>query len=513
MTARSVQLQSTSHVLLTKEKDILTQETEVADKIRETSEEALRVIREQEKKLVLELKDRSTSSSSVLKNMSTQVERNRRSIDQITEYANGVLSDSMSPDMISSYQDLISEMDSVLEESLLLGNGDISMTSLQFLPSKRRVKLGRLRHKEDTENLLAELRENGSSLESSMNSTKSFGINSLRQRKENRFAPGETLTLSSQPHIQLISCFGKQGARPGEFNSPGDVCFLPTSGNSTAESFVVADTNNNRLQVFSTQGTFIKVIGEGQIKPWGVAITKKLHIVVSDALDKCIKIFNMEGLCLQKFGKFLCPSGIAVNSAGNFVVTDFFSASVYVIDNTGKALSKFDFRTDSDAHMSGRSHVSVSKRDRLVISDTSNNRIKIFNKSGHLIHHVLSTDINMSSNSGVCTDHLGNVFIADTLGSQISILNKEGKLLSHLDFKSGMRNFASGGKPDESGFNGDPTGLAISRNGHLILTYSKSNQVQVYKLVYKQCALQLKVPRSQEESNTANHCPVHSVKF
>ena len=511
MTVRSTQLHKISEKLHSKETDVLTMETELLEMIRGASEDAIRAVREEEKKLVLELKDRSKSNTSIIKNLKIQNDRSRQNIENIREYSLSVLSGTLSPDMISSYQDLVTQMDLILEDSLTLGTGDVNVTSLQFIKSKSKNKLGKLKHREQSSHTT---NDTGLDLDNSLNSTRSFTAIGSKPRRKGKHGFKDTLTLSSQPHIQLTSCFGKQGTRPGEFNSPGDVCFLPSNGKYQSDSFIVADTNNNRLQIFNTFGTFVKVIGEGQIKPWGVTVTKNSNIVISDTLDKCIKIYNMEGLCLQKFGKFLCPCGIAVNKDGNFVATDFFSASVYVIDITGKALHKFDFRTDSDAHMSGRSHICITKNDNLVISDMSNNSVKLFDRSGNLLHQMLCQDIQMSSTSGVCQDQTGNILIADTLGSKITILNKEGKAVSHLDVKSGMRSCYLSNKQDELGFNGDPTGIAVSAKGNLVLTYSKSNEVHVYKLANKQCSLLLKLAGSDSERVDHNdRCPIQSVKF
>ena len=475
---RSAEFLKVSERLQSKETDILTQETDILQNIREVSEEAVKTIREEEKKLVLEIRDRSKSTATVIKNLKSQNDQTRENIEGIKDYALSVLSGTLSPDMISSYQDLATQMNLTLEDSLTLGTGDVNVTSVQFIRSKSKYKLGKLKHREESNNSLR--KEPSLDLDTSLNSAKSFSSLEAKPRKKGKNKSRESLTY--QPLLKLTTCFGKQGTRPGEFNSPGGICFLPSNGGYRSDSFIVADTNNNRLQIFNNLGTFVKVIGEGQIKPWGVTVTKNSNIVISDTLDKCIKIFNMEGMCLQKFGKFLCPCGIAVNSDGNFVVTDFFSASVYVIDITGRALRKFDFRNDADAHMSGRSHICITKNDTLVISDMSNNSVKMFDKSGNLLYQIQCQDIQMSSTSGVCVDQTGNILVADTLGSKITILHREGEVASHLDFKSGMRTSYLSNKQDELGFNGDPTGIAVSPKGNLVLTYSKSNQVHVYEL-------------------------------
>ncbi len=552
LNVRSTQLQRASEKLTAKERDIFTKQTKIVEKIHEVSEETIKRVRGEEKKLIMELKDRTRSNISSIRKIRNQMDHTRENMENIQEYSMSALDGDLTADLISSYQDLIGQIDAVLEKSLMSGKGEVQVTSLQFLKAKSKIKLGRIKHREQAhditvkDSVVSELKQ----LSPRYHSPK------LREKgkhgKKLKNTSSERVTMSSQPSLQQLSSFGRFGTRVGEFNSPGDVCFLPRSRGQT-ESFVVADINNNRLQIFNINGTFVKTIAEGQIKPWGITTTKDGNIVVSDTLEKCIKIFNQEGRCLQKFGKFLCPCGVAINSDGHFVVTDFFSASVYIIDISGKMLRKFDFRDDCDEHMSGQSNICVSRSDNIIISDISNKSIKLYDNTGRPLYSVQCNDIQMTSNNGICLDHHGNLLIADPLGSKVTMLSKEGQIISHFDIKTecainpnGIAEIGNTSQrhlsPSESqvlidstgiecfglapnrlannemALNGmaenevAPTGIAVSAKGHFVCTYSKSNQVNVYKLRNKQCALVLRLP-TNEGTEVETSCSAQQVQF
>ena len=151
---KSAEFLKMSETLHSKETDILTQETDILENIREASEEAVKTIREEEKKLILEIKDRSKSTTTIIKNLKSQNDQTRENIESIKDYASSVISGTLSPDMIPSYHDLVTQMHLILENSLTVGTGEVNVTSVQFFRSKSKHKLGKLKHREEGDNSL-----------------------------------------------------------------------------------------------------------------------------------------------------------------------------------------------------------------------------------------------------------------------------------------------------------------------------------------------------------------------
>ena len=108
-----------------------------------------------------------------------------------------------------------------------------------------------------------------------------------------------TLLLSSLINIQTADAqvyfglkFGTYGSGDGQFNSPKGVAV-----DSTGKIYV-ADMLNYRIQVFSSNGTFLFKFGtygsgDGQFDgPYGVAVDSTGKIYVSDLGNSRIEVFS-----------------------------------------------------------------------------------------------------------------------------------------------------------------------------------------------------------------------------
>ena len=117
----------------------------------------------------------------------------------------------------------------------------------------------------------------------------------------------------SNNRIQLFSsdgtylkCFGNEGVKEGEFDSPTGITY------SNNGNIVVADSRNNRLQIFTGQGKYLSQITDegGDLDQrfhfsWGVSTDSEGNIIVADSDSHLIKIFSQSGQFLKKFGKDL----------------------------------------------------------------------------------------------------------------------------------------------------------------------------------------------------------------
>jgi len=82
-------------------------------------------------------------------------------------------------------------------------------------------------------------------------------------------------------------------------------------------------------------------------------------------------------------GQFGWPYGIAVNSAGQLVVTDAFSDSVSVYGvNDGKRVRQFGSSGTRDNNFRNPYHVTVDTRDNILVSDCGNDCVKAFDATG-----------------------------------------------------------------------------------------------------------------------------------
>ncbi len=123
--------------------------------------------------------------------------------------------------------------------------------------------------------------------------------------------------------------FGSSGYDEGQFNDLRQIACDST------ENVYVADSGNNRIQVFTAEGKFLRIFGsEGDVKgqlsePYGVAIDATGKVYVSERGNHRISVFNLEGQFMTSFcsegkelGQFQEPAGLTVDTSGILYVCD-----------------------------------------------------------------------------------------------------------------------------------------------------------------------------------------------
>lgn len=76
-------------------------------------------------------------------------------------------------------------------------------------------------------------------------------------------------------HGQLIRQFGSFGSAPGQFDGANGLCV------DRVGQWMVCDTWNNRVQVFTLDGRFVTALG-GFVRPCSIAVNQDGRIAVGD---------------------------------------------------------------------------------------------------------------------------------------------------------------------------------------------------------------------------------------
>ncbi len=152
--------------------------------------------------------------------------------------------------------------------------------------------------------------------------------------------------------------FGSFGSGQGEFKDPYDVT---TDSN---DRIIVAERNNNRIQVFDSTDTFQFMFGFGV--DTGAA-----------AFEVCTSTCQA-GISGSGQGQFSNLRGVTTDSNDRIIVSDFGNHRIQVFDSTGA----FDFEFDSSGSSAGQFNrpidVTTDSNDRIIVADTSNDRMQVF---------------------------------------------------------------------------------------------------------------------------------------
>ncbi len=206
------------------------------------------------------------------------------------------------------------------------------------------------------------------------------------------------------PAIQQIGSAGVPGNAAGQFNFPRAVAI-----DSEGRIFV-ADSGNNRIQVFGADGTFLRQwgsmckldttegcigSGDGQFnEPWGIAVGQDGSVYVADTWNHRIQRFTSEGQFIGKWGTFgstggelgqealfYGPRSLAIGRDGNLYVVDTGNKRVQVFSPSGSFVTQWGGGGVVEGRFDEPVGLGQDADGNWYVSDTWNLRIQKFTEA------------------------------------------------------------------------------------------------------------------------------------
>ncbi|XP_019727354.1 tripartite motif-containing protein 3-like isoform X4 [Hippocampus comes] len=316
---------------------------------------------------------------------------------------------------------------------------------------------------------------------------------------------------------ELIYRVGCRGRERGEFTN------LQGISASANGRVVVADSNNQCIQIFSNDGQFKMRFGvrgrsPGQLqRPTGVDVDSNGDIVVADYDNRCVSIFSPDGkfkwrrhpfstapiyanpkrkntlpcaeldcpLFCEKSpnvlafaaaqnkigsGRLLGPKGVAVDKNGHIITVDNKACCVFIFQANGKLVTKFGGRGVADRQFAGPHFVAVNGKNEIVVTDFHNHSVKVYSADGEFLfkfgcHGEGNGQFNAPT--GVAVDANGNIIVADWGNSRIQVFDSAGSFLSYIN---------TSGDPLYG-----PQGLALTSDGNVAVADSGNHCFKVYR--------------------------------
>ena len=311
--------------------------------------------------------------------------------------------------------------------------------------------------------------------------------------------------------LTFVSKFGGgTGAGPGQFSGPDD---LAADG---AGNIYVADGSNNRVQVFTAGGQFVRQFGTlgqdaGEMSfANGVAVDSAGNVYVADRGNARVMQFNSAGgfvrgwgwgvdsaadafqtctaasLCevgtavdsRLKPGGFATPQAIAVEAGGEVYVSDFAIGQQVQRYRPGPIVSYITgWGGPGSAPGQFARPVGLaldSTASNIFVADRDNSRVHKFTRTGSFLKTIGSTGSGPGQLNGVedvAVDPAGNVWVAESTNRRISKFTPDGAFLESY----------TGYKPGNVGFS--PSAIIFGPSGDLyVLDFASVPIFQIYRL-------------------------------
>jgi len=303
--------------------------------------------------------------------------------------------------------------------------------------------------------------------------------------EEPRVDPYAGNTISLEP-LSVINYAGES-----VFNAPRDI--------ATAQdgSLFVADSRNHRIVHLDSQGLFLNAFGgygnvmDGQIpgglmnEPWGVAVGPDGNVYVADTWNHRIQVFTSDGQFLRMWSVFEVnglpdgfwgPRGIAIDASGRVFVTDTGKQRVVVFDANGTYLTQFGSLGLEAGNLDEPVGIEIAPDGKIYIADTWNYRVQVFEpdptglqfRSARLWEVDAWTSDSLDNKPFLALDNDGNVYITDPDRGRVIGFDSEG------NFKVLWGGF------DNSYLMGVISGIATTADGKVWVSDATSNTLLLF---------------------------------
>ena len=188
----------------------------------------------------------------------------------------------------------------------------------------------------------------------------------------------------------------------------------------------VVDTWNQRIEVFSPSGTFLRQWGGGAIGtkigqyygPRGIAVSANGRVYIADTGNKRIQVYTTHGRYLTSWGtagtalgQFQEPSSVAVAKDGTVYVSDFWNQRMQAFTSSGTYLRswkvpEWTFGSYDEPYVSVN-----SSGTRVFATQPQQQRVAEFSATGRLIGVFGSA--NLTTPVGVAALPSGLVAVSD----------------------------------------------------------------------------------------------------
>jgi YD repeat-containing protein len=287
--------------------------------------------------------------------------------------------------------------------------------------------------------------------------------------------PGEEAVLP-------VDAFGSYGTGPGQFDYAGDI------GQTPSGDFWVADPYNHRIQKLDAEGNQLDVITQAadgkRLMPNGLAVDPAGNVLITDSDHHRVEVFNSNGNFVRRFGggwgtatgQFRHPQGLTVDPQGDVLVTDMLNGRLQEFSATGIFKRVVGSEGSGPGQLDGPADVAVAPDGTIWVADFEGHDIEVLKADGTFVRSFGSygtADGQFAAPVAIALGAKGQVWVADMGNGRLQQFDSEGTF---------VRSVGSEGSGEGQFQFGWPVGIVADGEGVLWITDGHNDRVQRWRL-------------------------------
>ena len=151
-------------------------------------------------------------------------------------------------------------------------------------------------------------------------------------------------------------------------------------------------SQDHSVKVFDLTGNLVRTVGSGRgdcdgclLFPTFVAVDSKGNLYVANTLNARIDVFDSEGKYLKRigergnsYGMFDKPKGVALDTFDNVYVVDSGWSNVQIFNQNGEVLLFFAGRGSNPGLLANPTGIAIDKQNRIYVADFLNYRVAVY---------------------------------------------------------------------------------------------------------------------------------------
>jgi serine/threonine protein kinase, bacterial len=335
------------------------------------------------------------------------------------------------------------------------------------------------------------------------------------------FNSSESITLNANGSFTFKTALGVSGYTGNEYTvtvttqPTGQTCTV-SKGSGTVSTSNITDVavsctsgNTGTVTTLAGSGTIGSADGQGMAASFngvrGVAVDSSGNVYVAEYTNAKIRKIDSSGYVTTLAGsgtqasldgkgmnaQFSGPRGVAVDSAGNVYVAEYFGHKIRKIDSEGNVTTLAGSGRVGSADGQGAAAsfnaptgLAVDGSGNVYVADISNNKIRKIDSSG-LVTTLAGSGTSGSADGqgmaatfnrpqGLAIDGSGNLYVADTSNHTIRKIDSSGNVTTLAG--SGLANSVDG-QGTAASFS-TPNGVAVDSAGNLYVSDGAGHKIR-----------------------------------